>query len=63
LRSDVQCSEIVADLIAQDAESMEVNVEGMKPATLRAGLRRARKGNKNVKLAQRGEEAHPIRKG
>ena len=35
---------IVADFIAQDTESMQVTIEGMKPATLRAGLRRALKG-------------------
>jgi hypothetical protein len=30
--------------------------EGLKVATLRAGLRRALKGNEELKLAQRGEE-------
>ena len=38
-------ADIVADFIAQGAESMQVTIEGMKPATLRAGLRRALKGN------------------
>ena len=41
----------------QGTESMQVNIEGMKPATLRARLRRALKGKEaeGVKLAQRGE--------
>jgi hypothetical protein len=54
-------ADIVADFIAQGTESMQVNVEGMKPATLRAGLRRALKGNEDVKLAQRGEETCLVR--
>ena len=49
-------AEIVADFVAQGAESMQASIEGMKPATLRAGLRRALKGNQDVKMAQRGEE-------
>lgn len=49
-------ADIIADFEAQEAESMQVSIEGMKPATLRAGLRRALKGNERVKLAQRGEE-------
>ena len=40
---------------------MQVSMEGMKPAILRAGLRRALRGNEGVKLAQRGEEAFLIR--
>jgi hypothetical protein len=40
---------------------MQVTIEEMKPATLRAGLRRALKGNENVKTAQRGEEAYLVR--
>ena len=53
-------AEIVADFIAQGTESMQVTIEGMKPATLRAGLRRALKGKEaeGVKLAQRGEETY-----
>jgi len=35
---------------------MQVSIDGMKPATLRAGLRRALKGSEVVKMAQRGEE-------
>ena len=33
----------------------------MKPATLRAGLRRALQGSEDVKLAQRGEETYLVR--
>lgn len=55
-------ADIVADFIAQGAESMQVTIEGMKPATLRAGLRRALKGSEGVKMAQRGEETYLIRK-
>jgi hypothetical protein len=33
-------ADIVTDFVAQGTESMQVNIEGMKPATLRAGLRR-----------------------
>ena len=36
--------DIVADFLCQSTESMQVTIEGMKPATLRAGLRRALKG-------------------
>jgi hypothetical protein len=54
-------AEIVADFIAQGAQSMQVTVEGMKPATLRAGLRRALEGSEGVKLAQRGEETYLVR--
>lgn len=54
---------IVADFIAQDSASMQVTIEGMKPATLRAGLRRALKGKEaeDVRLAQRGEETYLVR--
>lgn len=52
---------IVNDFIATGAESVEVTIEGMKPATLRAGLRRALKGNEGVKMAQRGEETYLMR--
>lgn len=45
-----------ADFVAQNAESMQVTIEGMKSATLRAGLPRALKGNEDVKMAQGGEE-------
>jgi hypothetical protein len=47
--------DILTDFIAQGAESMQVTSEGMKPATLRTGLRPALKGNEDVRLAQRGE--------
>jgi hypothetical protein len=42
---------------------MKVTIEGMKPATLRAGLRRALKGKEaeGVKLAQRGEDTFLVR--
>ncbi len=53
--------EIVTDFIAQGAETMQVTIEGMKPATLRAGLRRALKDNAEVKMAQRGEETYLVR--
>ena len=55
--------DIVADFVAQDTEYMQVTIEGMKPATLRAGLRRALKGKEadGVKLAQRGEETYLVR--
>ena len=54
---------IVADFIAQGTESMKVTIEGMKPATLRAGLRRALKGQEadEVRLMQRGEETYLAR--
>lgn len=61
LRSDGRSRDIVADLIAQDAEIMQVSIEGMKPAALRAGLRRTLKGNEDVKMAQRGEETFLMR--
>jgi hypothetical protein len=54
-------ADIVADFIAQGTDSMQITIEGMKPATLRAGLRRALKGNEDVKLAQRGEETYLVR--
>ena len=62
-RSQSLYADIVADFIAQGAESMQVTIEGMKPATLRAGLRRALKGREGegVKLAQRGEETYLVR--
>ena len=56
-------AEIVADFSAQGAQSMQVSVEGMKPATLRAGLRRALDGGEaeGVRLAQRGEDTYLVR--
>jgi hypothetical protein len=56
-------ADIVADFIAQGTESMQVTIDGMKAATLRAGLRRALKGmeGEGVKLAQRGEETYLVR--
>ena len=55
--------DIVADFIAQGTDSMKVTIEDMKPATLRAGLRRALKGKEaeGVKLAQRGEMTYLVR--
>ena len=50
-RSQSPYADIIADFMAQGAESMQVNIEGMKPATLRAGLRRALKGNEEVNSA------------
>ena len=44
-RTESLYADVIADFIAQGAESMQVSMEGMKPATLRAGLRRALKGN------------------
>lgn len=60
-RSQRLYADIVADFIVQGAESMLVNIEGMKPATLRAGLRRALKGREDVRMAQRGEETYLLR--
>jgi len=37
-RSQSLYVDIVADFIAQGTESMQVTIENMKPATLRAGL-------------------------
>jgi hypothetical protein len=51
-RSRSLYADIVADFIAQGADTMQVTIEGMKPTTLRAGLRRALKGQ-----AERGLEA------
>ncbi len=50
-------SEIVAEFLAQGAKSMQVQLDGVKPATLRAGLRTAIKNGaaKDVQLVQRGE--------
>jgi len=63
-RTESLYADIVADFIAQGAESMKIEIEGMKPATLRAGLRRALKGKEaeGVRLAQRGEETYLVRK-
>ena len=55
-------ADIIADFIATDAESMQVTIEGMKAATLRAGLRRALKGNEELKMAQRGEETFLVKR-
>jgi len=56
-------ADIVADFMAQGAESMQVSIEGMNPATLRAGLRRTLKSNEGVgvKMAQRGKETYLMR--
>lgn len=60
-RATSQYADIVADFLAQGTESMKVTIEGMKPATLRAGLRRALRHNEGVKMAQRGEETYLVR--
>ena len=62
-RSQSLYADVIADFIAQGAESMRVTIEGMKTATLRAGLRRALKGKEGegVKMAQRGEETYLVR--
>lgn len=64
-RSQSIYADVLADFQAQGTESMQVTIEGMKPAALRAGLRRALKGkeNEDVKLAQRGEETYLVRQG
>jgi len=51
------------DFAAKGTESMQVSMEGMKPSTLRAGLRRALKDREGegVKLAQRGEDTYLVR--
>ena len=56
-RSQSLYADIIADFIAQGTESMQVTIEGMQPATLRAGLRRALNGKEadGVMLAQRWE--------
>jgi hypothetical protein len=62
-RSQSVYADIVTDFIAQGAESVEVTIEGMKPATLRGGLRRALKGREGegVRMAQRGEKTYLVR--
>jgi hypothetical protein len=64
-RTSSPYADIIADLIAQSSESMKVAIEGMKPTTLRAGLRRTLKGkeDEDVKTAQRGEETYLVRSG
>ena len=54
---------IISDFIAQGAGTVQVNIEGMKPAMLRAGLRRSLKGKEDagVRLAQRGEDTYLVR--
>ena len=54
-------ADIVSDFLAQQGtESMQVSIEGMEPATLRAGLRRALNGKEDdgVRMAQRGEKTY-----
>jgi hypothetical protein len=62
-RGQSRYGDIISDFLAQDTASMQVTIEGMKPATLRAGLRRALKSKEGegVKLAQRGEETYLVR--
>jgi hypothetical protein len=52
-RTNSLYADIVADFIAQGTESVQVTIQGMEPATLRAGLRRALKTVDGVKMAQR----------
>lgn len=63
-RGTSQYSQIIADFIAQEAESMLVELEGVKPTTLRSGLRSAIKteGADQVRLVQRGEETFLAKK-
>jgi hypothetical protein len=63
-RSQSLYAHIVEDFLAQDAESIQVTIPGMKPATLLAGLRRALKGKEaeGVRLAQKGEDTFLMRK-
>ena len=62
-RTNSLYADIISDFLAQDAESMEVHLEGVKPATLRSGLRTAIKGREgqDVKLAQRGEATYLVK--
>ena len=39
-------ADIITDFITLGAESTQVTIEGMKPATLRAGLRRAQRNRR-----------------
>ena len=57
-------AEIVANFMAREAESMCVELDGVKPATLRSGLRSAIKteGASQVRLVQRGEETFLVTK-
>jgi len=57
-RSQSLYADILADFTAQNADCMEIVIEGVKPATLRAGLRRALKNNEGVKMAQRGDSTY-----
>jgi hypothetical protein len=61
-RSNSLYADIITDFIAQGAASMQVTIEGMKPTTLRAGLRRALKGVDDVKMAQREEKTYLVRR-
>ncbi len=60
-RSQSLYADMIVDFVVAGVDSMKVTVEGMKPATLRAGLRRALKDDAEVKLAQRGEETFLVR--
>jgi hypothetical protein len=60
-RSQSLYGDIIGDFLAKGTESMQVTVEGMNPSTLRAGLRRALKGNGEVRLAQRAEATFLVR--
>ena len=56
-------ADIISDFLAQGAESMEVQLEAVKPETLRSGLRTALKnrGAQDVKLVQRGAGTYLVR--
>lgn len=60
-RSQSVYSDIIADFVAQGVDTVRVDIEGMKSATLRAGLRRALRSREDMKLAQGGEETFLVR--
>ena len=62
-RTNSLYADIVSDFLAQDAESMEVSLDGVKPATLRSGLRTALKSceGQGVRLVQRGEATYLVK--
>jgi hypothetical protein len=63
-RTNSLYADVVSDFLAQGAESMEVQMENVKPETLRAGLRAAIKGRAehDVRLVQRAEVTYLVRK-
>jgi hypothetical protein len=62
-QANILYADVVADFVAQGAESMQVTIEGVKPATLRPGLRAALKNREgqDVKLVQRGEATYLVK--